>query len=207
MRNYRAGLGKWQTADPMGYPDGWNQLAYCGNGVTANVDRLGLFDQAWDVIFGHWLRGSGAELDIFYDEYFSGYMKANAILDSQIERWLSEYASGYDVGLINIQKHAVIDNGYTTGYGLLHGSDGTVGDFQMSGGFRLVQTNGNESIYRVELVCQWNDIINANYSYDSDVLLEIMIRLFGYPYPYFSPADYVIRIRWKVEYELKVPYE
>ena len=32
MRNYRAGLAKWQTADPMGYPDGWNQLAYCGNG-------------------------------------------------------------------------------------------------------------------------------------------------------------------------------
>ena len=27
MRNYRAGLVKWQTADPMGYPDGWNRLA------------------------------------------------------------------------------------------------------------------------------------------------------------------------------------
>ena len=27
MRNYRAGLAKWQTADPIGYPDGWNQLA------------------------------------------------------------------------------------------------------------------------------------------------------------------------------------
>ena len=24
MRNYRASLSKWQTADPMGYPDGWN---------------------------------------------------------------------------------------------------------------------------------------------------------------------------------------
>ena len=41
MRNYRAGLAKWQTADPMGYPDGWNQLAYCGNGVTAAVDLWG----------------------------------------------------------------------------------------------------------------------------------------------------------------------
>ena len=38
MRNYRAGLGKWQTADPMGYPDGWNQLAYCGNGVMSRID-------------------------------------------------------------------------------------------------------------------------------------------------------------------------
>ena len=28
-RNYRSDLAKWQTADPLGYPDGWNQLAYC----------------------------------------------------------------------------------------------------------------------------------------------------------------------------------
>lgn len=41
MRNYRAGLAKWQTADPMGYPDGWNQLAYCGNDVTSAVDIFG----------------------------------------------------------------------------------------------------------------------------------------------------------------------
>ena len=41
FRNYRPGLGKWQTADPLGYPDGWNQLAYCGNGVTDVIDFLG----------------------------------------------------------------------------------------------------------------------------------------------------------------------
>ena len=41
FRNYRAGLAKWQTADPMGYPDGWNQLVYCDNGVTASVDFMG----------------------------------------------------------------------------------------------------------------------------------------------------------------------
>jgi len=41
MRNYRAGLAKWQSADPMGYPDGWNQLAYCNNGVSSAVDVLG----------------------------------------------------------------------------------------------------------------------------------------------------------------------
>ena len=41
MRNYRAGLAKWQSADPMGYPDGWNALAYCNNGVTGAVDMWG----------------------------------------------------------------------------------------------------------------------------------------------------------------------
>ena len=41
MRNYRASLAKWQTADPLGYPDGWNALAYCNNGVTGAVDLWG----------------------------------------------------------------------------------------------------------------------------------------------------------------------
>ena len=41
MRSYRPENGKWQTADPMGYPDGWNNLAYCNNGVTSSVDLWG----------------------------------------------------------------------------------------------------------------------------------------------------------------------
>ena len=41
FRNYRASLAKWQTADPLGYPDGWNQLAYCNNRAASSVDLLG----------------------------------------------------------------------------------------------------------------------------------------------------------------------
>ena len=41
FRNYRAGLAKWQTADPMGYPDGWNQMEYCKNHVKIAVDVMG----------------------------------------------------------------------------------------------------------------------------------------------------------------------
>ena len=49
FRNYRASLGKWQTSDPIGYPDGWNQLAYCGNGVASAVDLWGcLTVNVWD---------------------------------------------------------------------------------------------------------------------------------------------------------------
>ena len=56
MRNYRADLAKWQTVDPMGYPDGWNQLAYCGNGVTSAVDALSL----WTIQIGVFLFGGAA---------------------------------------------------------------------------------------------------------------------------------------------------
>ena len=41
FRNYRAGLAKWQTSDPLGYPDGWNQLTYCGNDAAGAVDLFG----------------------------------------------------------------------------------------------------------------------------------------------------------------------
>ena len=55
MRNYRAGLAKWQTADPIGYPDGWNQLAYCNNGVTSAVDLWGCKKKVVEITWNdHW---------------------------------------------------------------------------------------------------------------------------------------------------------
>ena len=41
FRNYRADQGKWQTTDPLGYPDGWNNLAYGNNQITDGFDYLG----------------------------------------------------------------------------------------------------------------------------------------------------------------------
>jgi len=41
FRNYRPEMGKWQTADPLGYPDGWNNFAYCNNWVTDCIDWQG----------------------------------------------------------------------------------------------------------------------------------------------------------------------
>ncbi len=41
FRNYRADKGKWLTADPLGYPDGWNNFAYCNNRVVRFFDFLG----------------------------------------------------------------------------------------------------------------------------------------------------------------------
>lgn len=47
FRNYRANLGKWQTADPLGYPDGWNNLTYVNNRVTNCFDWLGGITYEW----------------------------------------------------------------------------------------------------------------------------------------------------------------
>ena len=41
FRNYNSSLGKWSTSDPLGYPDGWNNFAYCNNWTTECIDLLG----------------------------------------------------------------------------------------------------------------------------------------------------------------------
>ena len=47
FRNYRSDHGKWQTTDPLGYPDGWNNLAYCNNEATIAIDGFGLSVWQW----------------------------------------------------------------------------------------------------------------------------------------------------------------
>jgi RHS repeat-associated protein len=52
FRNYRAEQGKWQTADPMGFPDGWNNLAYCNNMVTNCIDWQGTWWLEYSTVDG-----------------------------------------------------------------------------------------------------------------------------------------------------------
>ena len=41
LRNYRADMGKWLSQDLIGYPDGWNNFAYCGNNIIHFLDYIG----------------------------------------------------------------------------------------------------------------------------------------------------------------------
>ena len=41
FRDYNPNQGKWTTTDPLGYPDGWNNLAYVNNKVVGFIDFLG----------------------------------------------------------------------------------------------------------------------------------------------------------------------
>ena len=59
FRNYRADQGKWQTTDPLGYPDGWNNLAYCRNNVVYMNDPLGLCQ---------WVSETGATIPVPINE-------------------------------------------------------------------------------------------------------------------------------------------
>lgn len=41
FRNYRPDMGKWLSQDLIGYPDGWNNFAYCNNIANMAIDYLG----------------------------------------------------------------------------------------------------------------------------------------------------------------------
>lgn len=41
LHNYRADMGKWISQDLIGYPDGWNNFAYCNNSVIFLLDHMG----------------------------------------------------------------------------------------------------------------------------------------------------------------------
>ena len=41
FRDYNPNQGKWTTTDPLGYPDGWNNLAYCNNSSIMYFDATG----------------------------------------------------------------------------------------------------------------------------------------------------------------------
>jgi YD repeat-containing protein len=77
FRNYRADQGKWQTQDPialasmslefsdqeiplaysLGYPDGWNNLAYCNNSVNRCVDPSGASVKIFDAFYDSYAYG------------------------------------------------------------------------------------------------------------------------------------------------------
>ncbi|MBE6389429.1 MAG: hypothetical protein E7043_04575 [Lentisphaerae bacterium] len=71
FRNYRSNYGKWQTTDPLGYPDGWNNLAYCGNHSNMAIDTDGAL---WS-----WVTGVvGAGLSV------AGYVTSSLLTESDI---------------------------------------------------------------------------------------------------------------------------
>ena len=46
FRNYRADMGKWLSQNLIGYPDGWNNFAYCNNQIIYTIDLYGAVDLA-----------------------------------------------------------------------------------------------------------------------------------------------------------------
>ena len=115
MRNYRASFGKWQTADPLGYLDGWNGLAYCRNAALISIDFLGAFMlgcydlnggetptlvlSAGEMVTGNQLR-SGGDTEDSYGEFFcdiKSISRDNGMVLIKLELAINVIASKHDI--------------------------------------------------------------------------------------------------------------
>ncbi len=198
FRNYRADQGKWQTTDPLGYPDGWNNLAYVNNEVMSYIDWQGgsifdflLADSQGVELFNHWLDGSGSKLSKIDDASWSNYMRANNLLYQQVaSQLIDDYKTRTMSGMIYRRFHAEIENGYRSGYQMLHGTNSSVGDFVIMG-FATVEYNPEgHKIITYDIRETWNDIIDPNTTYWMDVALSMSLEWF------YTPKDYVVEISW-----------
>ena len=74
------------------------------------------------------------------------------------------------------------------GYQYLHGSNRNVGDFQLRGVMFRSETGAVKFIYNA----QWNDIIDPNYTYESDRRKNEIAKIISFG----RAKDYIIRIKW-----------
>ena len=73
FRNYDSSLGKWSTSDPLGYPDGWNNFAYCNNWATTAIDWLGGWTLVSDTAMPPTPSAVTSSTQWTYGENFSAY--------------------------------------------------------------------------------------------------------------------------------------
>jgi hypothetical protein len=162
-------------------------------------------DEQGRFLLNHWLDGSGTELRL-NDESWQNYMRANQLLPSQAREALrpdilERAARGADIGDFAIRFHGNIENGYGTGYQLLHGSKAVPdrgewlgedqGDVQMVGtATRECRRDGKTGfIYTIRTT--WNDIIDPNPRYVLDTILSVALHAV------YHPRDYKIKITWE----------
>ena len=204
FRNYRADMGKWLSQDLIGYPDGWNNFTYCRNIVSSSIDFSGTWtmpgviasiigDDQGRQILDHWLEGSGTSMNIYKDSSWSTYMRSNSTLTSQIDAELEKDAINRETsGTLNPKNiNVIIENGYTTGYEYLHGTNGGL---DIIGTVTATKRPYSDYLYEIQLeynvTLTWNDIIDPNETYERDRFLANGAEWF------YNPKNYSIKITW-----------
>lgn len=195
--------------------------------LKARMDKFG-----WQ-IFDHWLRGTGNEVSI--DELrgdnsreaaanareWAEYMRAARELDPHVERSLARHAAEFartreaDLKTHSLQEefyakfHGEVGGpygGYFTGYDLLHGTNSTVGDFEVTGRLAAEAEEPPKSGYHFsyqELAFTFNDIADMNLKYGADVVGGAVVTPMAMALFCRTPQDYTLHIRWQADYELE----
>ena len=223
LRDYSAKLGRWTSRDPIGEQGGANLYVFVDDDPINEVDPYGMrsrrkrspdrgetrrrfwingyFDSKGWELFSHWIWGEGEDLLFDFNQSWSDYMMANKLLKEQLQAKLKlETASrllGEISGPVNLKLNSIeIENGYRTGYEMLHGPNRDVGGFTVTGAEPKRSKNGCG--FKYNLTYTWNDLIDPNKKYVADKIYSELIRSI----PFSNPEDYYVRIKWKADSEI-----
>ncbi len=188
------GMSGWQFVDVWG-----NQLGQGGGTPPAVSDFLsvgGMFaDSKGKMIFKHWEAGSGKTLTYNGVADWANYMMANESLRGELKDEMEGDAKTRNQGgQINYSTSMeMLDNGYSTGYEMLHGTHSGEGGFQIQANV-TINTHGNcKDVTYEDVSFTWHDRIDPNPQYIKDIIASAIIHFFQ------SPKDYAIHIQWDSE--------
>lgn len=137
-------------------------------------------------------------MDLNNDKSWNKYMENNQLLTDNIKYLVKGYANQVENGQskkFNVSTSMEIENGeQIIGYQYLHGTNTDVGGFQIIGTITK-NKNGNAAI---SFYYQWNDRIDPNFQYNSDINKSS----FAQKIPFADPKDYTLRIGWSDKSEL-----
>jgi uncharacterized protein YukE len=133
-------------------------------------------DWAGDLIFRHWLSGGGEPIVVNNDPAWSDYMTANTLISQQAGSWIEQEArnaitalpGGGDQPVASEGRSLAIQNGYGTGYELLHGTNAHHGGFEVSGVQTVTPLPDGGYEVRVVADYTWHDRQDPNPIYPED---------------------------------------
>jgi hypothetical protein len=163
-------------------------------------------------IFDLWFEGKAAGEVTFDNPRWANYMRANDTLARHVDAQLNAYAeiirseveaaNGRLSRPFSLTVHAELGSdsgGYRKGYNVLHGSNRNAGDFLITGNLTAVRAgpaNGAYTVTYSNLNFVFNDIVDANKKYASDVTGLQLANNLARVLKIGPPRDYTLRIKW-----------
>ena len=222
-RYYSPELGRWISRDPIEEEGGVNLYAMVGNNPVNRWDHLGFSFWDWHkrnivdpevrrriaalttvfedrqgiLIFLRWALALGD----WHDAPFGNYLKHNRNLNIKLrEFWSNEFIRrntmpiGYQI--ISGSFYAAMENGYTTGYKLLHGVNMDEGGLEYHG----ILTKTAPNCFSGDFSYTWHDKIDPNFGERGDLIITpIVLGFLAY-----KPKDYVISINFSGQFKAKL---
>ena len=151
----------------------------------------------WDArgyeLYSHWKSGSGTNLSRVEGNW-GDYMRANNTINNILKSAADEMATAMIIShktsyvYASGNHHIDIENGYFSGYGLLHGSDyfsyAAIGKY-----------NSKTESYNFNFSLKWYDKIDKNSKQGDNLYADPLLRL--------GAKDYYISIKWTQGINLK----